>query len=268
MKTKEQVLNHLLEVGYTKEAIGRICGFMVANGMKSVDKKIKYKVGDNDFKNFNDWYNTYTFTGEIVSEDVLEGLLSHLEEKFSDTNTQKAKYVPKVGEFFYVRANSSAFGYIACKNNAENYKDNSDKIASFSVAVATEEDFCVIGGSGCVICADDEIVAIRPATSGEIARLKEIAKAEYGLEWDGEKWVKITHEYKAGDYAKVVKKSCNWNICGDMDYLLGRIIKIKDISQQRFVVMEEDEITNSDWRFTSDSLEPSTEEAYKEQGFY
>ena len=29
--------------------------------------------------------------------------------------------------------------------------------------------------------------------------------------------------------------------------------------------MEEDEITNSDWIFTPDSLEPSTEEAYKAQ---
>lgn len=35
MKTREEVLNHLLENGYNKKAINKIVGFMVARELKN-----------------------------------------------------------------------------------------------------------------------------------------------------------------------------------------------------------------------------------------
>ena len=45
MKTREEVLNHLLENGYNKKAINKICGFMVARELKTLDEKVKILKG-------------------------------------------------------------------------------------------------------------------------------------------------------------------------------------------------------------------------------
>jgi hypothetical protein len=57
MKTREEVLNHLLENGYTKNAINHILGFMVARELKTVDEKVKYLKGEGSFEDFFMWYN-------------------------------------------------------------------------------------------------------------------------------------------------------------------------------------------------------------------
>lgn len=56
MKTREEVLKHLLENGYSEEGIGRILGFMVARELKTLDEKVKYKKGDMSFEDFYKWY--------------------------------------------------------------------------------------------------------------------------------------------------------------------------------------------------------------------
>ena len=56
MKTREEVLKHLLENGYSEEGIGRILGFMVARELKPLDEKVKYKKGDRSFEDFYKWY--------------------------------------------------------------------------------------------------------------------------------------------------------------------------------------------------------------------
>lgn len=56
MKTKEQVLEHLMEVGYTKKAINRIMGFLIGKDLKTMDEVIEYKTGENNFEYFMNWF--------------------------------------------------------------------------------------------------------------------------------------------------------------------------------------------------------------------
>lgn len=58
MKTKEQVLQHLTEVGYTKKAINRIIGFLIGKDLKAMDEVIEYKTGENNFEYFMNWFNS------------------------------------------------------------------------------------------------------------------------------------------------------------------------------------------------------------------
>lgn len=52
MKTKEQVLQHLMEVGYTKKAINRIMGFLIGKDLKTIDEHMTYKKGEESFEYF------------------------------------------------------------------------------------------------------------------------------------------------------------------------------------------------------------------------
>lgn len=58
MKTKEQVLQHLMEVGYTKKAINRIMGFLIGKDLKAIDEQITYKKGEESFEYFINWFNS------------------------------------------------------------------------------------------------------------------------------------------------------------------------------------------------------------------
>lgn len=56
MKTKEQVLEHLMHVGYSKDAITKIMGFLIGNGTKTIDEKVVHVIGNKDFDYFINWY--------------------------------------------------------------------------------------------------------------------------------------------------------------------------------------------------------------------
>ena len=56
MKTREEVLKHLFENGYSEDGICRILGFMVARELKTLDERVTYKKGDRSFEDFYKWY--------------------------------------------------------------------------------------------------------------------------------------------------------------------------------------------------------------------
>lgn len=56
MKTKEQVLKHLKEVGYSKRAINKIMGFLIGKDLKTIDEQITYKKGEESFEYFMNWF--------------------------------------------------------------------------------------------------------------------------------------------------------------------------------------------------------------------
>lgn len=58
MKTKEEILEHLLKNGYDDTAILKICGWMCGMKLKAVDETIQVKRGRNNFKDFISWYET------------------------------------------------------------------------------------------------------------------------------------------------------------------------------------------------------------------
>lgn len=58
MKTLEEVKAHLVEVGYNREDMSRIEGFLFGKGLYEGDEfEIEYIDGDHDFYDFKDWFN-------------------------------------------------------------------------------------------------------------------------------------------------------------------------------------------------------------------
>ena len=80
MKTREEVFNHLLENGYNKKAINKICGFMVARELKTLDEKIKILKGDKTFEDFYRWY----YDCDASKEDECDCLRCILESLIED----------------------------------------------------------------------------------------------------------------------------------------------------------------------------------------
>lgn len=69
MKTREEVLLHLSLNGYTNDAIGRICGFLVARELKTLNEVIKYKKGDKSFEDFYRWY----YDSDVKKDECCNG---------------------------------------------------------------------------------------------------------------------------------------------------------------------------------------------------
>lgn len=57
MKTKEQILEHLKEVGYIDGEVNKIMGFLIGKGLKEPSEQITYKRGGKDFNYFLSWFN-------------------------------------------------------------------------------------------------------------------------------------------------------------------------------------------------------------------
>ena len=64
MRTREEVLEHLMKVAYSKEAMPRLMGFLVGAGLKTNEEQFKVVYGASTFEDFLNWYN---------NEDVCDG---------------------------------------------------------------------------------------------------------------------------------------------------------------------------------------------------
>lgn len=60
MKTKNQVIEHLKAVGYSRVAINKIMGFLIGNGQKEIYEVMEFLPGDGTFEDFINWYQSET----------------------------------------------------------------------------------------------------------------------------------------------------------------------------------------------------------------
>lgn len=86
MKTREQVLKHLMEVGYTKGAIGKIMGFLIGKDLKAIDEQITYKKGEESFEYFMNWFNSEEKKVKKTKREAYEEIAGFL--------TNNERYVP------------------------------------------------------------------------------------------------------------------------------------------------------------------------------
>lgn len=82
MKTKEQVLQHLMEFGYTRKAIDRIMGFLLGQGLKTPDETITYLKGDLPFEDFYKWYNSKEVKKSRLEayKEIVDFLMSNVKD--------------------------------------------------------------------------------------------------------------------------------------------------------------------------------------------
>lgn len=73
MKTKEEIVNHLYNVGYTEQAMHKIVGFLIGSGIKEEDEVITLKKGSNGWHSFWAWYNSEDV--DLKSVDFVDSLI-------------------------------------------------------------------------------------------------------------------------------------------------------------------------------------------------
>ena len=86
MKAKEQVLEHLLEVGYRTDEICKIMAYMIGAKMKEPNEVIKHKIGNNTFNDFLKWIH------EKPKENKFKKIACSL-EYFVDHNNSLSKEI-------------------------------------------------------------------------------------------------------------------------------------------------------------------------------
>lgn len=72
-KTMSEIRRHCLCNGYSEYEMGKICGFLIAKGLKSNEEKISYKKGNHKFEDFIKWFegNDTLKAFEVCVGDVL-----------------------------------------------------------------------------------------------------------------------------------------------------------------------------------------------------
>lgn len=93
MKTKEQVLKHLMEVGYTKKAINRIMGFLIGRDLKTMDEVIEYKTGENNFEYFMNWFNSEDKKVKKTKLEAYKEIVDFLMNNVKDTPLYWLEYL-------------------------------------------------------------------------------------------------------------------------------------------------------------------------------
>lgn len=117
MKTREEVLDHLLKNGYENEAINKIMGFMVAKELKQVDEVVAIKKGKLIFDDFYKWFNgngveekecgcecECDYCPTCVIESLIEDCLDRLEWEmrwFPYLNVEKVQRIKNQLAFLY-----------------------------------------------------------------------------------------------------------------------------------------------------------------------
>lgn len=83
MKTKEEILVHLIENGYTKEAVTKIMGFLIGAGIKENDEHIFVRMGENTWGVFYSWVTGQT---DETLEEILTNLANAIEQSINEIN--------------------------------------------------------------------------------------------------------------------------------------------------------------------------------------
>lgn len=84
MRTKQEILEHLKRVPYTKKSALKIIGFLSAVGYIEISERLEFRsrmesVNSLTFDKFIAWYNDDTF-----DKNVFDGLRKDLEESLKD----------------------------------------------------------------------------------------------------------------------------------------------------------------------------------------
>lgn len=265
MKTKEQVLEFIRSNGFTQRAMDKICGFLIANNIKGIDENIVYKVGDKDFNFFFNW-----FTSDISSYFVLNAVLEVYSSWAKDIEKRISEIERQMKD---IEVDSN-------KDKEEEPKKEDEEIKNAKFKVGDRVDVIDTG----YICTTYSKMFEEMNFKNKTSNYTEFSKGTifgvsihgdynehiYGVRSDkGEEMLILEnglkkHEYKEGDYVKVVKKGSYWNPEGKMDYLLNSIVKIGWFTDDGFLTKMENGYDRQ-WYLNLNDVEPSTYEEYDKQ---
>jgi hypothetical protein len=82
MKTKEEVLKHLKQTGYSKKSAFKILGFLTAKEYTEIGENIEFTSGERTFEDFVNWYNSKEVrkTELEAYKEIIDFLMSNVKE--------------------------------------------------------------------------------------------------------------------------------------------------------------------------------------------
>ena len=82
MKTKEEVLKHLKQTGYSKKSALKILGFLNAKEYAEIGENIEFTSGERTFEDFVNWFNSKEVkkTKLEAYKEIVDFLMSNVED--------------------------------------------------------------------------------------------------------------------------------------------------------------------------------------------
>lgn len=82
MKTKEEVLKHLKQTGYSKKSALKILGFLTAKEYTEIGESVDFTNGERTFEDFVNWFNSKEVkkTKLEAYKEIVDFLISNVED--------------------------------------------------------------------------------------------------------------------------------------------------------------------------------------------
>lgn len=82
MKTKEEVLKHLKQTGYSKKSAFKILGFLIAKEYAEIGENIEFTSGERTFEDFVNWFNSKEVkkTKLEAYKEIVDFLMSNVKD--------------------------------------------------------------------------------------------------------------------------------------------------------------------------------------------
>ena len=82
MKTKEEVLKHLKQTGYSKKSALKILGFLNAKEYTEIGESVEFTSGERTFEDFVNWFNSKEVkkTKLEAYKEIVDFLMSNVED--------------------------------------------------------------------------------------------------------------------------------------------------------------------------------------------
>jgi hypothetical protein len=82
MKTKEEVLKHLKQTGYSKKSAFKILGFLTAKEYTEIGENIEFTSGERTFEDFVNWFNSKEVSKTKLEtyKEIVDFLMSNVKE--------------------------------------------------------------------------------------------------------------------------------------------------------------------------------------------
>lgn len=82
MKTKEEVLKHLRQTGYSKKSAFKILGFLTAKEYTEIGENIEFTSGERTFEDFVNWFNSKEVrkTELEAYKEIVDFLMSNVKD--------------------------------------------------------------------------------------------------------------------------------------------------------------------------------------------
>lgn len=82
MKTKEEVLKHLKQTGYSKKSALKILGFLNAKEYTEIGESVEFTSGERTFEDFVNWFNSKEVkkTKLEAYKEIVDFLMSNVKD--------------------------------------------------------------------------------------------------------------------------------------------------------------------------------------------